>query len=195
MEIKVKTDVSAEPLSLGVIKNYLKFDDSNADELALINVMVKAAREACEKYTGLSFAQKTLYCYFTPDDLQDYRIDLPYGPIKSSADITIIRIDKEGTQSSMTLNSDYWVRGLHNTEIEISTTWTTVGVTNSQCDYRAEYICGYGISGSTESLPSALLLAMAKQVSEWFENREDWMPVLSSSVKKVLNPFCVNLWL
>ena len=195
MEVKVKTDVTAEPLSLGVIKNYLKFDDTNIDEVALINTMVKAAREACEKYTGLSFAEKTLYAYFTPDDLNDMIIDLPYGPIKSRSDISMKWIDQEGTETSMTVNTDFWIRGLNNTEIEVSTVWTTVGVSNTTCDYRAEYICGYGISGYTEALPSGLLLAMAKQVAEWFENREDWMPSLSSSVKKMLDPLCVNMFL
>jgi uncharacterized phiE125 gp8 family phage protein len=194
MEVKVKTDVVTEPLTEATAKNYLKYSGTNVTEIALIASMVRAAREICEQYTGLTFAKKTLQVYFEKDDFSDNVVILPFNPIDKTS-VVVKRVDSEGIETTITKNSDYYLRGNQSVDLQIASFISTVGVVNSEVDYLVEYDCGYGISGKTESLPSGLMLAMEKLLSEWYENREDWMPVLSSSVKKILDQFSVNLYI
>ena len=196
MQLRIKTDISAEnePVTLAVAKNYIKYDGSDANEEALITSMTKSARELCEKHTGLTFAEKELYFFADPEDLDDRkRVTLPGVP-NISVD-NVFSIDDEGVEVELELNTGYYLYGM--TEIEIylpNVILTGIDVT-SRLQYRAQYKAGYGHVTDTETLPEVLKTAILKQVAEWYENRENWIPVLSSEVKEILDAYIENTWL
>jgi len=58
MDLRLKTDLTSEPLSAKDLKPYIKYEDSDVDEIALIDKTIIAVRTLFEKRTGLSFAKK-----------------------------------------------------------------------------------------------------------------------------------------
>ena len=55
--ISIEVQPSVEPVSLTEAKNYLRLEITDDD--TLITTLIKAAREACETFTGRSFVQKS----------------------------------------------------------------------------------------------------------------------------------------
>lgn len=193
MQPRIKTDISTEPVTQAVAKNYIKYDGSDSTELALITSMIKSARELCEKHTGLVFAEKTIYFFVDPEDL-DYRkrVDIPYYPIISVE--AVYSIDDEGTETALTLNTGYYLYGMTQKQVYFPNT-ILIGVDATEVvSYRVEYKAGYG-HADTEALPEVLKMAILKQTAEWYENRENWIPVLSSEVEKILNNYIETTWL
>ena len=196
MQVKIIADVSTEPLTEAVIKNYIKYDESDATEVALINNMAKAAREACERYTDLAFAQKTIEVHFENSEVKmtdSNRIVLPFAPHSS---ITYVKtVDYEGTETELTLNTSYYKFGLTRYELQIQNIVATVGMITTESDVKVKYVCGYGAS-ECESIPQGLIIAMAKQVADWYENREAYaMSSLTNEVKQILNRYTVNVYI
>jgi len=195
-EVVVKTDTTEanEPLikdlvSTDYIREYIPDDLSNAEQLALAKKMCIAARQICEQFTGLSLAQKTLVVTFGNKHVsrRDRRITLPFPP--HSTMTSVKTVDMEGTESdALVRNTGYYRYGNLFWEIEFATIIGTVNAITSSLDYKIEYVCGYGITGTnaTMTLPETLRIAMAQQVGDWWKNRENWIPVLSSQVKQIL---------
>jgi uncharacterized phiE125 gp8 family phage protein len=191
-EITVSSDVSEanEPLlkdlsSEDYIKQYIP-DDLSGEQYELCKKMCIAAREVCEQFTGLAFAEKTLVGLFSADYVtrRDRRIILPFGPHSSISSIYTVNL--EGTESELTLNEGYYKYGNKFLEIEFAQIIGTVNAITSALDYKVTYVCGYGINKSTPNLPEPLRVAMAQQVGDWWKNRENWMPVLSSATERIL---------
>lgn len=75
-QIKVLSDVSAEPVTLGEAKNYVH-QSGNIDD-ALIESMVTAARIMCQNYAGVSIGDQSREFYFGHN--AERPIHLPYNP-------------------------------------------------------------------------------------------------------------------
>lgn len=193
MEIKVSTDVSVEPVSLDDMKTHIKWDDTDASEDSRILKMIKGARALIEKRTNLSLGAKTLKVFFHRDDIADGKtIILPYGPHKEISEF--VKIDLNGNETSLTVNEDYYKRGMEFFEIQLLTVWTTYDVTELVDDFRLTYTAGYGTTG-LEAIPDTLREAIIKQAAEWYKYREDYQPSLSSEVLRMIEPFSRNYWL
>lgn len=76
-DIKVISDLVAEPLSLTEVKEYLDIDYSNHDDMLL--TMIGAARRRLERYTARSFGSKTVKVIMEAWCGQV----LPYGPVNA----------------------------------------------------------------------------------------------------------------
>lgn len=194
-EVVVKTDVTEanEPLlkdlvSNPFIKEYIPDDFSNTEQYALCKKMCIAARNLCEEFTGLAFAQKTLVVTFSSDYVtqRSRRITLPFPP--HSTMTSIETVDMEGTETAIVRNTGYYRYGNLFWEVELAQIIGTVNAITSALDYKMEYVCGYGITGddATMTLPEGLRLMMAQQVGDWWKNRENWIPALNSTVKSGL---------
>jgi len=182
MDLRIKTDTTSEILATdeggGAIEQYLKYEDAQTAELALIDDMITEVRAHFEKITGLSFVQKTYVVYFRHEDKP---FVLPVSPVISVDKVE--EVDVEGTGTELTLNSDYHKKGMYEVEIlcdagSIANPFRTF---SGKYDLRVEFKAGYG-HDDTESLPGDLMGAVKKQVKQWYDNRDDFyeMKILGS---------------
>lgn len=191
LQTRVITDIVTEPVSVAEAKLYCKVQDMADD--ALFPVLITSARRMLEKYTMTSFAEKTLHATWVEVPRTNY-VELPYGPVISIDHI--YRIDHEGNEEELVLNSDYYVMGDQDAIIKITSYWSSgmVYVNSIRCEYKA----GYG-NAATETLPQELKLAILKQVATDYELRENIVQgistVLSNESKILANPYRKKLWI
>lgn len=190
MDLRIKTDVDSEILAAANVAQYLKYEDSATAELALIDDMIIEVRAYFEKVTGLSFIEKTYQVLFKHDD-KPYI--LPVSPVISVESVKTV--DIEGTEDTLTLNSDYYKRGLYKIEIitDASSIANPFRTFAGKYDLLVEFKAGYGHS-DTETLPGDLLGAIKKQVKQWYDNRDDFYELkILGSINKVLSRYQVRL--
>jgi uncharacterized phiE125 gp8 family phage protein len=77
LQTKVTTDLVAEPVSLAEAKAFMEIDFTDFDDL--ITSLIKAARIASEKFTGLSYGTKTI----SLTAKNECEIQLPLGPVQT----------------------------------------------------------------------------------------------------------------
>jgi uncharacterized phiE125 gp8 family phage protein len=140
---------------------------SNAED-SLIEELITSARERIEKFTGLSLGEKTLRAYWFYFHIPQ---EIPYGPVTL--------IDSVVNDEDVAL--EYTARGLQYKMLEA---YSTVGLT-------IEYESGFAVC------PKGLKLAILKQVSTDYENRENYSIYdqayeLSSDAKRQAQPYCRN---
>jgi uncharacterized phiE125 gp8 family phage protein len=157
--VSVKLDTGNEPVSEDQIKNYIKYDESEADEITLINSLVKSARELIEKYLNVSLKSKTYQLSFDYLSIDDYTIRIPYGPLVSITSLTFYDLD--ATTTALVEATDYYLRGNQFKEIYLP-------APDYEGYYVLEYIAGYG-GTNVEAIPAVLMNAICKQVMIWYE--------------------------
>ena len=82
-DVEVIVDLVTEPVSLPEAKRWLRIDpDFNLDD-TFITGLISDARVSLEKYTGLSFGEKTLKQYS-----EKCRVEILHGPVTSIESIT-----------------------------------------------------------------------------------------------------------
>ena len=140
---------------------------SNAED-DLIEELITSARERIEKYTGLSLGLKTLKAYWFYFHIP---AEIPYGPVTA---INSVVDDND-------VELEYTARGLQYKTLEA---YSTQGLA-------IEYEAGFAVC------PKGLKLAILKQVSTDYENRENYSLYdqayeLSSDAKRQAQPYCRN---
>lgn len=187
MDTRIKTDITSEPLTYADVAQFIKFLDTNASEQALIENMIKACRQHFERKCGLSFKERTYETLFKPHDKP---FIIPVMPVISIDSVETV--DYQGTKTTLTLNSDYYKRGLYQIEIQTS---AITGISNpwrdgdSSYDLLVTYKAGYG-HADTEVLPEALKEAMRRQVMQWYDNRDDFYELkFMGSIESILRNY------
>jgi len=172
MQVRVISDTSPEPISLATAKAWLKVDEALTSEDELITICLTAAREHCERYSGLSFKPKTFEAIL-PYSGYHYK-ELPYGPNIVIANVVnndglVIVSDAElgstwlaeylkGMSINNTYKEDYWSFGhFHYCPMDFLDTYK----------YTVTYTAGY------TTLSSNLKMAVLKMTAELYENREN----------------------
>lgn len=95
IEYEVTVDVEAEPVTRDDLKRHLNMlfetdgDFDFGDDDVYLDSVIKHARESMERYTGLSFAPKTIVAVMR-NELGE--VELPFGPIVSIDSVK----DKDG---------------------------------------------------------------------------------------------------
>jgi uncharacterized phiE125 gp8 family phage protein len=187
VDLRIKTDAESEVLEAADIAGFLKYEDGDEDELALIDSMIKTARALFEQITGRSFVEKTYVVYFKHDN-RPYI--LPLVPVISVDSVKEVDID--GTETTLTLNSDYYKKGLY--EVELITDAMTAlpnpfRTFAGKYDLQVEFKAGYGNS-NTETLPEPLKQIIKMQVKQWYDNRDDFYELkILGSIQKILNTY------
>ena len=177
MDVRIKTDIVSEPVSLEEVRQFLKFDETDANEDALILNMIYAARSYIEKHAGIAMGKKVFQVLFNYDE----DLILPITPVISVDKVETI--DIEGTATELALNTDYYVRGLQKKEIVYSL--------GSAYQLRVEFSAGYG-DDATETLPADLRHALLTQVMQWYENRDDFHELnIMGSVQRIIEMYNV----
>ena len=160
-EVNVTTDAVSEPISTAEAKAFLRVDGS--DEDTLIDECVSAARRYAEEYTQRSFTAKTYTALFS--DLQKWEdeFDLPYPP---TASITSVhRVNSEGTETELVLNTGYYKRGLKDVTIRPIKQFN---VSQWHPDsYKVVFV-----SDATQ-MTAEVKMAMYKLIADFYENRQN----------------------
>ena len=189
MQIRIKTDIDTEPLSLTIMSQFLKYEDNAEAENTLINAMISSVRILLEKRTGLTFAEKEYEILFEPDD---YPYIIPVYPVISVD--KVITIDYQGVESdSLVLNTGYYKSGMYEIELSISDLLNSNIMLPVDDRFRkrikATVKAGYG-HDDTETLPILLLDAMKTQVFQWYQNRDDFKELNTLGIiNKAVNLF------
>jgi hypothetical protein len=141
---------------------------SSESENDQIEELITSARERIEKFTGLSLWEKTLRAYWFYIHIPQ---EIPYGPVTF--------IDSVVNDEDVAV--EYTARGLQYKMLEA---YSTTGLT-------IEYEAGFAVA------PKGLKLAILKQVSTDYENRENYSIYdqayeLSSDAKRQAQPYCRN---
>ena len=171
MDIRIKTDITSEVLSAADLKPYIKYEDSDADEITVIDDMIKTVRTYLEQRTGSSFAQRTYEIFFKSGESP---FILPVYPVISVDKVETV--DYQGTKAELELNSGYYKAGLYEVTIIASVSSSVNNpFSESESSYNLLVTCkaGYG-HADAENLPKDLLGAMKTQVFQWYENRDDF---------------------
>ena len=141
---------------------------SSDSENDLIEELITSARERIEKFTGLSLGEKTLRAYWF---YYHTPAEIPYGPI------TLINSVVDDNDVAL----EYTARGL---QYKVLEAYSTQGLV-------IEYEAGFAVA------PKGLKLAILKQVSTDYENRENYVVgemayELSSDARRQAMPYCRN---
>jgi len=194
-DFKVTTDSGAEPVTINDVKQFLKIDFENDDDL--IASLIVSARNWCEKYTSRTFIAKTVTGHFEGDG-NDGKINLPYPPIDSVTSVTRVRQDES---TALTVNTDYYLMGVQDKYIDINTStvnYVTPGTSpndNVQAwNIEVIYVAGYGYERS--DVPSAIKSAITRLTSYLYENRDEVevgtiIAKVPFGVKSLLEPYKV----
>ena len=141
---------------------------SSDSENDLIEELITSARERIEKFTGLSLGEKTLRAYWF---YYHVPAEIPYGPV------TLINSVVDDNDVAL----EYTARGL---QYKVLEAYSTQGLV-------IEYEAGFAVA------PKGLKLAILKQVSTDYENRENYVVgemayELSSDARRQAMPYCRN---
>jgi len=151
LDFRVVTDLATEPITLTEVKRHLNmvFDTDGSyefnDDDTKLTELITEVRQALEKYTGLSFGEKTLQVVISNERGQ--RFELPYGPVTS---VTTV-VDKDGEDIG-----DPVIRGLDFKWIETCSSYMVV-----------TYEAGYS------TLPADLKRAMKEEIAFRYKNQGD----------------------
>lgn len=171
MDVRIKTDITSEILSAADLITYIKYEDNEADEIIVIDDMIKTVRSHLEQRIGSSFAEREYEIFFKSGDSP---FILPVYPIISVDKVETV--DYQGNKNELELNSGYYKAGLYEVTIIASVSASESNpFSESDLSYNLLVTCkaGYG-HDDTENLPKDLIGAMKTQVFQWYENRDDF---------------------
>lgn len=177
-QTKVLTDLSAEPVSLDEAKLFLEIDFDDFD--ALITLLIKSARIASERFTGLSYGKKQIS--LVSDQAS---VTVPFGPfvelvtLKDKDDVAIPtdRYNLFGYESPVltVLNFNNCFNPL-----EYDPYWDILGSARQRFNFwTLVYNTGFYTETDadppvvTNTLPEDLKEAIKKRVANGFMFRED----------------------
>lgn len=156
--------IGNELMTLDECKEFIDFYDTDTATDALIEDMVKSARVELENKFNISLSEQSVKVVFDSYDIYDDLFALPFSPIDKDT-VVIKRIEQDGTEKTMEINSDYYLMGNEELELKLN------NYVNDTYKYVAEYTCGFGANG-LESIPIAFKQYAGLQVSHWFDNRD-----------------------
>jgi uncharacterized phiE125 gp8 family phage protein len=189
LQVRIKTDLTTEPVTSAEAKLWCKVTGSTED--SVFTILITSARQALEKYTACSFAEKTIHATWV-EMPEDNELELPYGPVISVD--KIYKIDEEGTEEELVLNTDYHVYGDQDAIVKVASFWSS-GI-KSERSVRVEYKAGYG-NASTETLPVKLKECILNLVNKSYTNRgdEQGMATLDNDIKREAASYRKHVWL
>jgi uncharacterized phiE125 gp8 family phage protein len=160
LDVQFQDGVITEPVTLTEAKNFCKIDISTDDDL--INLLITAARQMCEAYTGVGFVEHNAVAVLNNSNGDIY---IPYGPM-----IAINSVENEqGTV--LILDTNYTLGGNEFKRLK----------TPLQNNITIDYTTGY------TTLPDALKTALLNQVYYLYDNRSVGVDDISPIAKIILN--------
>jgi uncharacterized phiE125 gp8 family phage protein len=164
--LKIKTETSTLAIELNIVKNFLRVDFNDDDGL-IINI-IKTATNQCEAYINKTLVERT-YVY-SLYKLKNIFFTLPYSPIKSIIDVTILNLNgKNATLDS----SDYILDTVNST-------------LNFQKKLEKFYRLDVEYKAGLISIDNELIQAILAHISRMYEDRSGYssIPAISLSIYK-----------
>lgn len=182
MDFKVASKADYTGITLAEVKNFLRIDEDNTADDTTLNRMIEAAIELIEKKCRVSLTEATIKVYYEDYLIDEGEIAIPVYPF--SEVVSVKTIDKIGAETEQTC----LVKGLEMPEIKVN------GYIEGD-SILLEYKAGYGITDKTVDVPLGIKEAVINQVADWYENRTDWTPVLSTKIKRMLKDYTFSSWI
>lgn len=198
--IRVISSPTIEPVTVEEVENHLRLERYGPDRDWVV-MMIPAAREWCEGWTGRALAPATFELAASAWPL---RLELPMSPI--SAVTSVIYTDGDGIPTLLD-TSDYILDNFADParlDTAYGLTWPTLqAVTNG---IRIRYVAGYSRPGpvdegsptvDTPPLPASIRAAILLVLGHLYENREDTTELslqqLPLGAKALLEPYRLRL--
>jgi uncharacterized phiE125 gp8 family phage protein len=184
MTPKLITDVQEEPVSLDDAHDYLGLQAigfQHPDD-AKIEIMIKAAREMCEQFTGLTFARKTYEVALS--SFPTGVIELPGSPVVLVESITV---------SGVAVDPDEYVVGTYSRPGTVGPVGNWPSITSATNTVVIRYQAGYGVdSDGGEELPAVVKSAILLTLGNLYDG-VDKLADIPMAVDVMLRPMRVNL--
>lgn len=190
MGLSLVTAPAAEPVSLAEAKAQCSIDASILDDDALLNGLIRGAREFVETYTGRALLTQTW----------DWKLDgfpcgamvIPLAPVASVTSITYTDMNGAGQTWSSALYETDLPTGPQVQRARIQPVYLQIYPV-TRVVFNAvvvRFVAGYGATGA--SVPYGILAAMKLLIAHWYTRRE---PVNVGSLVTPI-PFTVDslLW-
>lgn len=163
--ITCTTAPTVEPLTLAEARSFIKQDSTDDDNV--ISLLIKAAREVCERVTGRALCTQTWRMVL--DQFPAWEIWLPKPPLQSIS--SIIYLDSAGTSTTLS-SALYRVDTTSEpgmVEPAYASVWpSTYGV--SAC-VQITFVCGYGL---TSAIPPNIKERLLAYVSHRYDRRGEF---------------------
>lgn len=189
-QVKVLTAPPYEPVKLSEVRKWLRLEDDDSVNDAVLRLLVKAMREDAENLTHRAFIQRTLRLYmdnWPRDPVYGVRIILPFAPLVSVEAFQYM--DTSGTMQTLATDR-YVVHAEYEPGFIIpaySVTWPTIRRDPGalQIDFTAGYAPGspQDEAGYQEAVPAQLKLWMEAKIATHNEFRE--MVIAGTIVNKM----------
>lgn len=176
--VRIAVEPAIEPVSLADAKLWCRVDDDDTAQDAIINLLIRAARERAEEITGRALIERTLDLILDAFPDPDQTIELPYSPITGVESITYI--DRDGITQTLEGSPTQWHLDADTARLQplYGENWPT---TRDQAGaVRIRYTCGYAVTGSPDgdaekraAVPALVRQWMQARISTAFENREN----------------------
>lgn len=175
-----------EPVTLSEARLWMRIDDDDATQDAMVQLVIIAAREQAEKITGRSFArrQKEL----TIDEFpSDEVIELPYPPL-ISVDYVTYR-DQSGVDQTLSGSPDAFLVDANAYPGRLAPLYGTSWPATQESigAIRIGYTCGYA---APKDVPKLVRLYMQAFIATFYENREQ---LKMSNVDEMPRDWCAGL--
>lgn len=172
----------ADLVSLAEMKNYLKQSYTNLTlEDRLIEQMIQSARRWIEGYINKSVIQKTIVA-FTTDELAEF--DLPMPPVTTITSVK--RVDLQGTETTLTKNTDYYEIGLTEKTLQFMAIWATVSY--SIAGIKVTYTAKMEDAGELDICKTACMMIVAENYYHRGEAIEPTTSLIPFDAKRILQP-------
>jgi uncharacterized phiE125 gp8 family phage protein len=162
----VTVPAAATPVTLSEVKTHLKIDTSDASEDSYLNMLINAATDFGEKYTGRDFINKT-YTTFRNGFIEP--LELRRSKVST---ITSMAYLKDGVFT--TINADVYsfenVNNFPYIYLNDGKSWP-MDIDCLPQSLRIIFVSGYGESAS--DVPGDLKLALLNHIAFMYENRGD----------------------
>jgi uncharacterized phiE125 gp8 family phage protein len=164
--VRVVTAPTYEPVTLAEAKLWLRIDEDDTDQDAMVMLLIRAMTERAEQITGRAFVKRTLELRM--DEFPGFEIELPGAPLLSVSSIQYVTAD--GIQT-LDASPTWWqednIREPGVVAPPEGDSWpNTADVLNA---VRITYRVGYS---SPNLIPKSVRLWMQAMIGTYYENRE-----------------------
>lgn len=168
-ELSVSSAPATPVVTAADAKTFMRVDYSTDD--SYITALVTTATKWVEEYLNRALITQTLIAYYTQYAGVVY---LPNSPVQSIT--TVEQIAQDATATALTVNSDYYVKGVQDKYIEFAgNTYLPSGhsVSDTLADYglKVTYVAGYG-DASTD-VPEPIIEAVKRLTLYLYDNRDE----------------------
>lgn len=182
---ETQVDSAIEPVTTTEAKTFIHEDLSDSANNTEIDLLISAARNWAEQYTGRTFITKTLA--YAGEGVTGSEVRIPGLPIQSVA--SILYYNSAGTQVTWS-SSEYQV-DFYTGKLQPAPGYSWPTIQRRKGGIAISYTAGFGATAA--SVPPQIRLAIRLLVAHWYENRSavfaGTMTEAPLAVKDLLFPF------